>query len=754
MISRESFHRGVMMSLFVLALVIGATLLVRHLWDEVAWRSYYARTTIVQDCSYGIGTWPGSFEESFAKPPPTQIGKMPYRGTKQTIKTFADQYLYIKCEIPSSDQAVFFNGGRIFGDSQVRVDGIIRDMIIGAGDVQMRILPTDEKSHIFEAVSRGDDSGIVGLATLLPIYLTPDESVHRQIIRYRIAAYSEHPAFRMGMSLIILCLMFFIWQFGLRYADVYWLSILTMAMCCSNFLIYTQFFLPQFSNIFARAEGFVAVIAMTSVFAFLVELVRTIRLSRMQIIAGAVTAFSVAMATIFVPDNIYYDWRLQGQLQNYFGGIAVFWLFVKLLRKYKYDAIHHLEKKRVFYVMGLAGLSSLALVGQALLEDKYAVNITPLVQSFMIIGFTGFMLRDLVSRQHRWLLERQARSQLEQVNAQQRARIEIGNMLAHDLWRPLELVSLLPKAPSHDQLEHLRGAGSHALRILEDLNFLDATVTVSAKPSSLNLMVQSAWKTVSWNDLAKSESIVFECVGLDGIIIQVDPLAMSRVFQNLLGNAFDLAPIKATIRVQCVVNSENVVISVFNTGTFISEENRNLVFQRFWSGRGSQGLGLAIVKELIEAHAGRISCDSDTVGTSFTITFPRNIMLASDDHAVVDYSSDGLRIAVIDDDDIVLTAWLVAGIAADVITFSSPEAFLQAVQSGDVSEMNAILLDVNFKNSKLTGIDIAHQLDAIYPSMPVFLTSSLGGESLPKNVKGRIGKNPQNWQQLIGQIKK
>jgi signal transduction histidine kinase len=69
---------------------------------------------------------------------------------------------------------------------------------------------------------------------------------------------------------------------------------------------------------------------------------------------------------------------------------------------------------------------------------------------------------------------------------------------------------------------------------------------------------------------------------------------------------------------------EDVVLEIIDTGKGMDEKTRGQMFQAFFSTRsGGSGLGLPTVRKIVEAHHGRISCESEVgKGTRFTITLP------------------------------------------------------------------------------------------------------------------------------------
>ena len=73
------------------------------------------------------------------------------------------------------------------------------------------------------------------------------------------------------------------------------------------------------------------------------------------------------------------------------------------------------------------------------------------------------------------------------------------------------------------------------------------------------------------------------------------------------------------------------MLTVEDTGGGIAPEDLPHVFERFWRAEksrsrrtGGSGLGLSIVRQLVEAHGGTVTADSEPgAGAVFTIRLPR-----------------------------------------------------------------------------------------------------------------------------------
>ena len=119
------------------------------------------------------------------------------------------------------------------------------------------------------------------------------------------------------------------------------------------------------------------------------------------------------------------------------------------------------------------------------------------------------------------------------------------------------------------------------------------------------------------------ETDIPEGIGCTGSEEQIKQLAVI-----LLSNALKYSDEGGRIEVSLKVRGKQRELRVFNTGTAISPEDREHIFDRFWRadpahGRetGGHGLGLAIARTIADAHRGKISVDSrEGFGTAFTVT--------------------------------------------------------------------------------------------------------------------------------------
>ncbi|MEQ6289986.1 sensor histidine kinase [Vogesella sp. GCM10023246] len=111
------------------------------------------------------------------------------------------------------------------------------------------------------------------------------------------------------------------------------------------------------------------------------------------------------------------------------------------------------------------------------------------------------------------------------------------------------------------------------------------------------------------------------------------PLLLREMLSNLVDNAVRYTPPGGEITVSAYARGDEVELCVADSGPGIPQEERALVFERFYRGQQAGGdgcgLGLAIVREIVRGHGGHIRLESGSVdGLRIVITLPRQRMAA------------------------------------------------------------------------------------------------------------------------------
>ncbi len=114
------------------------------------------------------------------------------------------------------------------------------------------------------------------------------------------------------------------------------------------------------------------------------------------------------------------------------------------------------------------------------------------------------------------------------------------------------------------------------------------------------------------------------------VFVSADRDRLKQVLVNLLDNAIKFNRPGGTISISAESFSGQIRIWVCDTGMGIPEIDIPHVFERFYRVQksrsrevGGNGLGLAIVKHIVEAHRGKLFCDSEIgKGSRFGFTLP------------------------------------------------------------------------------------------------------------------------------------
>ena len=104
----------------------------------------------------------------------------------------------------------------------------------------------------------------------------------------------------------------------------------------------------------------------------------------------------------------------------------------------------------------------------------------------------------------------------------------------------------------------------------------------------------------------------------------IDATQMQQVLVNLMKNAAQAMTKGGMLTLQTGENSDNVWMSVADTGGGIPQEQINRIFEPFYTTKKKgSGLGLMIVQRIVRAHNGRIELESRVGhGTTFRIWLP------------------------------------------------------------------------------------------------------------------------------------
>jgi len=223
-----------------------------------------------------------------------------------------------------------------------------------------------------------------------------------------------------------------------------------------------------------------------------------------------------------------------------------------------------------------------------------------------------------------------------------RARVNLVATLSHELKTPLTSLALSAEllerdkanlAPKQRDLLATASEDIGRIRHLADdlLNLARGeTGTISIRSITVDLagVIRAVISTFALQ--AEQKGITLRsAIAASTPEVLADPVKLSWVVSNLIGNAIRYTPSGGTITISSAGDDGVARLEVSDTGPGVAPEIRDHLFERYaqWhingAEAGSAGLGLAIAKEIVAAHGGRIFVDSTVgEGTRFTVELP------------------------------------------------------------------------------------------------------------------------------------
>lgn len=217
-------------------------------------------------------------------------------------------------------------------------------------------------------------------------------------------------------------------------------------------------------------------------------------------------------------------------------------------------------------------------------------------------------------------------------------RARFMGILGHDLRSPLNTIMMaasilklgkLDGDKSVEMSQKILRAGNRMKFLIEDL--LDTTQTVQGGkihiekvPSDLR---QICFMIIEEFEISHPERTI-EFYAEENCFGDWDEGRLGQVLSNLLSNAMHYGSTSKPIKVNLIEDCDKVILQVNNQGKIIPQDIRKNLFKPFWRGARKRsnssglGLGLYIVKQIVDAHGGSITVDSNPeYGTTFTVIF-------------------------------------------------------------------------------------------------------------------------------------
>jgi PAS domain S-box-containing protein len=247
-----------------------------------------------------------------------------------------------------------------------------------------------------------------------------------------------------------------------------------------------------------------------------------------------------------------------------------------------------------------------------------------------------------------------------------------------------------------------------------------------------------------------------------------DATQVEQVLINLASNALQAmagGPGRIEIRLDAVAPDDETVMQlpelaelrarhagallrlvVADNGAGMDEATRARIFEPFFTtkpvGEGT-GLGLSVVRGIVAAHEGAIAVASQPgQGSTFTIYLPATAATAlpqpggpAGASGPAPLRDAGHRILYLDDDEalVFLVRRMLQQQGFAVLAFTSQREALDALRA-DPAAFDMVVSDYNMP--ELSGLDVAREVRAIRPDLPVVLVSGFIDENLRAQASG------------------
>ena len=238
------------------------------------------------------------------------------------------------------------------------------------------------------------------------------------------------------------------------------------------------------------------------------------------------------------------------------------------------------------------------------------------------------------------------KSQLEKLSQEVKdathAKLVFFTNVSHDFRTPLTLIAdpieqLLKDESINDSSKKLLELMKKNVHILLRLvnQILDFRKVENGRMKLHLASIDLLANIKNWNDAFRmallKKHINFSLVSTPNADYQLlaDEEKMECIYFNLLSNAIKYTPENGEIAISLTAENNQYTLTVYNSGSHISETDTEAVFERFYQVKGHQagtGIGLALVRAFVEMHGGNIQAHSDNKGTYFIVNLPQSTL--------------------------------------------------------------------------------------------------------------------------------
>ena len=324
---------------------------------------------------------------------------------------------------------------------------------------------------------------------------------------------------------------------------------------------------------------------------------------------------------------------------------------------------------------------------------------------------------------------------------------DLNNILSGIVGYPeLLLMDIPEESPLRKPILAIHDSGLRATAVVADLLTVARGVANTKSTADLNRLVEAHLNSPEMQTRLREKASLAYRTEFEASVstISCSPIHIQKCIMNLVTNALEamegngeltLSTSNRTINDEFALKNGikpgvYVVLDVKDTGSGISEEDLNHIFEPFYTkkvmGRSGTGLGLAVVWNTMQDHNGTALVESGPTGTTVSLYFPATFPDSAqhgreNEDKKIDWSGHGETVLIIDDEPQLrnLSKSVLKAHNYNAVTVSSGEEAIEYVKE---NRADILLLDM-FMDPGINGRETYERIIKIHPGQRALIVS-------------------------------
>jgi two-component system, OmpR family, sensor kinase len=208
----------------------------------------------------------------------------------------------------------------------------------------------------------------------------------------------------------------------------------------------------------------------------------------------------------------------------------------------------------------------------------------------------------------------------------------------HEINTPLSIININidlynRKHSESKYLQRIRAAAKTLSNIYNDMEYLIKNKKLTFEYTDIDLSRFMRERIIYFEEVAAMKGVTILSDIEEGVRLHFNPTQLQRIIDNNLSNAIKYSNENSRIDVTLKKGDDRCEIIFKDEGTGIADTGK--IFERYYreaTDKGGFGIGLNIVKTIMDEAGITLEVDSAPgKGSTFTYTFPKNILLVDSD---------------------------------------------------------------------------------------------------------------------------